>query len=134
VDELVIGDESNGITFRNVARTNQGDIWSMDVEVADNGLRAKLKVWSNYAVGFDDLITLFADMARDWRGWTGERVYETIEHDLRISGTHRNSRIELDVELNHDRWQVRMSTSLDAGEQLSSTADGLAVLLGENSR
>ena len=27
-------------------------------------------------------------MASSWRGWDGTRVFESIEHDLRLSATH----------------------------------------------
>lgn len=106
----------------------------MDVEVVDAGLRAESTVTSHYAVGFDDLVEFFAGMMESWRGWDGDRVYESLEHELRLVGQHLGSRVRIGVELaqasDPDGWCVRATFTVDAGEQLSTAAHDLATLLG----
>jgi hypothetical protein len=134
VNRVVAGTDGHGLILGNVVRGPEGDIWSLGAEVVDAGLRAELTVTSNYAVGFDDLAGFFAGMAKNWRGWDGERVYESIEHELRITGRHLGSRVHLAVELDQtavgDGWRARATFTVDAGEQLSAIADDFAALLG----
>jgi hypothetical protein len=40
-----------------------------------------LRVPAHYATGFDDLVAFFRAFASDWRGWQGERTYESVDHD-----------------------------------------------------
>jgi Family of unknown function (DUF6228) len=49
------------------------------------GLDASRRVWAHYATGFDELVAFFNGLAADWRGWQGERTYESLEHDLRLT-------------------------------------------------
>jgi hypothetical protein len=34
------------------------------------------------------LAAFFADLAANWRGWTGAKTHESPEHELRITATH----------------------------------------------
>jgi hypothetical protein len=53
---VVVGKDEHDLIVRNVVRGGGGDVWSLDVEVVDAGLRAELTVTSHYAVGFDDFV------------------------------------------------------------------------------
>jgi Family of unknown function (DUF6228) len=48
-------------------------------------LDALLRVSSHYATGFNELVRFFREFAADWRGWPGERTYESLEHELRLA-------------------------------------------------
>lgn len=134
VDQVVVGRDGHALILRDVVRGSGGEIWSVDVEVVDAGLRAESTVTSHYAVGFDDLVEFFAGMMESWRGWDGDRVYESLEHELRLVGQHLGSRVRIGVELaqasDPDGWCVRATFTVDAGEQLSTAAHDLATLLG----
>lgn len=54
---------------------------------ADAAPPAGLRVSAHYATGFEDLVAFLNALASDWRGWEGERFYESLEHDLRLTAT-----------------------------------------------
>jgi hypothetical protein len=60
-------------------------------------------MYEGYSDGFGQLAGFFAELAASWRGWRGERTYESIEHDLRIVATHDG----------HVRLKVRLWQSTD---------------------
>jgi Family of unknown function (DUF6228) len=132
VDEVVIGERTHGLVLHDAIRDDAGDLMFLRVDLAVDEMRAGLTACANYATGFTDLAGLFAAMAADWRGWSGERRYESVEHDLLLIGTHLGSRVKVDVELTSTRdlwWQVRTAFTVDAGEQLTTIADELAALV-----
>lgn len=51
----------------------------LSVTLAGPNLRASRQVCAGWSSGFMNLATFFADLADRWRGWQGERVFETIE-------------------------------------------------------
>ena len=72
--------------------------------------------------GFGQLARFFEDLATSWRGWSGERAYESIEHDLRIVATHDGHvrlRVRLWQSTDPDGWKLETALRLDAGEQLT---------------
>ncbi len=84
---MVVGRDEHGLALHDVIRGAAGEIWWMDAEITEPGLRAELRVSAHYAVGFDDLLGLFADMVRDWRGWNGDRIYESLEGNDLVRGS-----------------------------------------------
>ena len=72
------------------------------------GLDAGLRVSAHYAIGFDDLVKFFRGLASDWRGWQGERSYESLDHDLRLAAAH-DGHVQLAVRLREvrpDGWSA----------------------------
>lgn len=75
----------------------------------------------------------FADLARDWRGWQGDRQWNAL--GLRLAARHDGlGHVTLDVTLQNDyssgsRWRVRASLRLDAGalDRLATEAHVLDV-------
>jgi hypothetical protein len=64
---------------------------------------------------------LFESLAKDWRGWEGERAVETLEHQLRVScRSDRLGHIELRVEMRGDMsgsdWRAADTIQLEAGQ------------------
>jgi hypothetical protein len=132
MEQVVISYNGRSLTIGDVVRDGTGDIWSLGVEIADSGLRASLDVASS-GTHFGDLVGFFAGLERHWQGWVGDRVYESLEHEFRVTATHLGGRIRLVVELGGvmpNSWQAQVTLTMDAGEQLRVAADDLAALLG----
>ena len=85
-----------------------------------------------YALEFGDLAAYFDDLVVDWRGWTGARVWRSLEGDLEISAKHQRH-VLLRVFLRGDRyrsdWGATATLELDPGEQLSEVARAVRVLV-----
>ena len=100
----------------------------MLAELQTDGLTARREVAHHYSHGFADLVQFFDDLARDWRGWSGERDFWSLEGDLKLSAAH-NGHVQLRVVLSQstviDGWRVEANLRLDPGEQLSRVARDL---------
>ena len=95
MEEACVGRATEGLHFQNVVRAPDvvrgPDVrfWSVEVCLRVPGLEASSRVSAHYASEFDDLVAFFRQLAADWRGWDGERTYESLEHDLRLTATPR---------------------------------------------
>jgi len=94
------------------------------------GLVASVRVVTNYATGFSDLVDFFGGLAADWRGWTGVRRWESIEGDLRIDALHKYGHVQLRVTLRRSRadwgndgWSATGDLTIEPGEQLTQIAE-----------
>ena len=91
--------------------------------VVDANFRASSRV---YAYGAGNIADLFEDLARNWRGWEGEKSGGSIEGDLCIDCEsdrlgHTFARVTL-TSGPYDRcWRAEVTIRLDAGQ-----LDGLA--------
>ncbi|MDQ0708736.1 hypothetical protein QFZ52_001388 [Arthrobacter woluwensis] len=111
-------------------RDGDGTVDSLTVEVNLNGLRAVKSVYD-----FDrwsGLLAFFKELASGWRGWTGEKTFDSLEGDFTLAATHIGH-IRIVVELK-DResptpWSTVAELSVDPGEELSAAATGLRELL-----
>ena len=139
VEEACVGRALEGMHFQNVVRRPDAvrgpevRFWSVEVCLRVPGLRASSRVSAHYASEFDDLVTFFRQLAADWRGWDGERVYESLERNLRLVATH-DGHVQLAVQLwQEPRWQAGWSAAavimLDPGEEMTRAADDVAALL-----
>jgi hypothetical protein len=85
----------------------------------------------HYSKGFADLSNFFTELERDWRGWVGDRVFESLEHDLRLGASH-DGHVRLTVDLRQstilDGWAVRAVLKLEAGEELAAAASAVRSL------
>ena len=68
------------------------------------------------------LAALFTELAEDWRGWDGERVWLSLEGEFAARATHNGlGTVELVVTLGEPEpkatgmWSVQASLFLDAG-------------------
>jgi hypothetical protein len=75
------------------------------------------------------VVRLFAEAARDWRGWQGAKVWESLEGELRLEMTidrsgHVTFRVQMWSTFKHDEWRLDTRIGLDAGslEALASEA------------
>jgi hypothetical protein len=102
---------------------------SVLVTITEGDLNARRVVHSAHPGGFDNLAAFFAGLADDWRGWEGERIYESLEHDLRFVAVH-DGHIRLKVPLwqssDPNGWSVETRLILEPGEELARVAEDLA--------
>jgi hypothetical protein len=135
VDEAMVGRETGGLGFESVERGPEGEIWFVRVRLRVPGLEASLRVSAHYASGFGDLVVFFRDLASDWRGWQGERVYESLEHDLRLTAVH-DGHVRLTVQLEQTSvpggWSAAAVLWLDPGEEMTVAAEGVAALMARS--
>jgi hypothetical protein len=137
VDSACIGLEHDGLTLFDVHGADD-EIWWCAARLAVPGLTAELpRVTANYAVVFQDLIDFLSGMARDWRGWNGERVYESLEGELRLIGSY-NRHVKIVATLRQstveDGWSATGTFTVDPGEQMSKVASDVSELLGTRRR
>ena len=64
---------------------------------------------------------LFRGLAKDWRGWSGERAEESLEGHLRLAcTTDRTGHVTIRVRLRSmalgDDWRVEADLHIEAGE------------------
>lgn len=133
VDTLTVTIGSAGSTITFERGPQPGDaVELLGVTVRDEDLCACRQVYEGYEFGFVSLSRYFAGLADAWRGWSGERTYESLEGDLYIVATH-NGRVHLEVRLAQttvvDGWRVQTHLTIDAGEELSQAARDLADLV-----
>jgi hypothetical protein len=132
VDGACVGRAQAGLGFARVQRGPDGAVRSVEVSLRTPGLDARLQVQSHYASGFDDLVAFFQGLAAGWRGWQGEQVYESLEHDLRLTATH-NGHVRLAVQMSltsePEGWSASAVLRLDPGEEMTQAADDVAALM-----
>ena len=75
------------------------------------------------AWGYTDahgLVRLFDSLAKDWKGWNGNRDWETIEGEFKISCSHDGlGHIRMSVEIQQDfgsdePWKLKAGLIVDA--------------------
>ena len=70
----------------------------------------------------------FQAMNQDWRGWSDERRWASLESDLRLSARH-DGHIRLEVVLvDSTNWTVTTEIALAPGEELSAATEALVEL------
>jgi hypothetical protein len=104
-------------------------------ELRCDGLTASRRVVHHYASGFTDLANFFDQLTLGWRGWTGVRLWESIEHDLRIEARHEYGHVQLRITIRgegpgwgNEGWQAIADVTIEPGEQLTQIAADLRSL------
>lgn len=101
---------------------------SVLVTITESDLTASRVVQGACSGGLDSLAAFFVGLANDWRGWEGERVYESLEHDLRLAAEH-DGHVRLKVRLwqssDPNGWSVETRLTLEPGEELARVAEDL---------
>jgi hypothetical protein len=97
--------------------SRRGDYF--DASVEGDGPRASVRVWGYTDCDF--LVDLFESLARDWRGWEGERSWSSIEGEFSIAaGTTKAGHVTLALTLRHndfkDHWRLDVSVFTEAGQ------------------
>lgn len=106
--------------------------FDVEVRLHGGGVEAAETVFDNNP---QEWTSFFQGLARDWRGWEGVRVIESLEHQLRLScTTDRLGHIEIRAELRGDMsgsdWLASDTIYLEAG-QLDALARSARDYFGE---
>jgi uncharacterized protein DUF6228 len=109
-----------------------GEFW---VRVIDHDLSATGRVYAGYASSHPAHI--FAEMARQWSGWKGDKAWESLEGEMRLRCSHdRLGHIRIAIELQSGpydwEWHVRAAIMAEAG-QLDRIASDAAEFFGRPS-
>ena len=122
VNDVQFGSDACRITV------SREEVETLRVTIMERNLSATKVVYGAYSDGFDRLAEFFTGLARDWRGWEGERTYESLEHQLRIVATH-DGHVHLKVRLwqstDPNGWSVETRLTLEPGEELARLADSM---------
>lgn len=132
MEPVVIGNAGKTLAFSDPKFHGALPADYLSVTVSRPELSAGREVYAGLEGGFTHLAAFFADLAGQWRGWQGERVFESIEGDLRIQATHDGHvilRVILWESTVPDGWKVEAGVRLDAGEALSNAATDAALLV-----
>lgn len=101
-------------------------VHTANVEIRAHGLTAETTATVE-GTGERDLADFFADLACDWRGWTGELSWRALEGEMAIEAWHDGrANVMITVTIKRpwmtfakDAWSVRAVFTLEAGEQRS---------------
>jgi hypothetical protein len=105
-------------------RSNQSD--HVVVTLVDGGLEARAEVYVPPERGLEGLVGLFAAMADQWRGWSGEKQWGSLEGELSLTCSHDGLghvriAVELQPDMRDESWAVRAVLVVWAGS-LEQTA------------
>jgi len=94
-------------------------IASYRVRVTDHHLSAEIDVYAGYLMGHP--APFFADLARQWTGWSGELVWQSLEGELTLRCSRdRVGHCFLRVELRPGQmpvdWRVVATILIEAGQ------------------
>jgi hypothetical protein len=128
-DHVVIGRGTPTAVFRSVSREESDDPYassSFVVELCSDGLNSTRSVFM-LSLDWDALASLFSDLANGWRGWEGEKSWESIEHDLTITAVsdslgHCLLTFTLRDGANYTWKTVVGGFKIDAGEDMAAVA------------
>jgi len=132
MDQAWIGSPNDGVRLQPGRIEPDGSVVVVVALLRADGLEARRAVVHHYSRGFDDLVGYFANLERDWRGWKGERTWESLEGDLAFSAVH-DGHIALTVSLRQsvpDGWSAKAHLRIDPGEQLSVVVRDLRSVVG----
>jgi|GEM_PF-3085554 len=118
-----LGDATMSLEFTN-PRFDESGFAFLDVWLQGARLDARHGFYAHDAA---ELVRYFRSLDDDWRGWSGERRFESVEGDVVLSARHAR-RIELSVSLTAEAdrdvstfvgWACSAVVSVEPGEQLS---------------
>jgi hypothetical protein len=122
LDEFLIPSASGDgglLFFQRLPPDPTKPIESFWVRVTDHNLSAEGQVYAGYAPSHP--APLFADMASQWAGWSGELVWESLEGELRLRCSrdrvgHIFIRVELRSGPMFEDWRVVVTVLAEAGQ------------------
>ena len=126
MDTLALSDGEFGITFCQPLRS-EGWLDSFVVRIEEPGLSAVVRVENSGVIQGPE--TFFQDIARNWRGWEGEKAWHALEGELSLIAVadalgHITIRAQLQPTAGPDGWRVIAYAYAEAGqlESLSNRA------------
>lgn len=85
--EIKANNGSDRLNFSTPSFDSHHTLFSFVVTFEVAGCRGVQQIYADTPHGGDSIDKFFSDLARDWRGWQGEKKYESLEHDLEITAT-----------------------------------------------
>jgi hypothetical protein len=82
--EIESSDGSSRLTVEIEPGRGFDDRWKVGLTTAD--VVATHEFWSG--VETLHLAEFFEELARDWKGWAGDKTFSVVEHDLGLRATH----------------------------------------------
>ena len=131
MQEATVGHQGK-LSFRVERTFSNPDLTIDDLIVTAElpGLRAGKRVWD--FDGWSGLLSFFDELAHNWRGWHGEKTFDSIEGDLRLTAKH-DGHVRIAFELREfagaTPWRAQGELALDPGEELTAAAESLRDLL-----
>jgi len=131
MNELAIGHQG-ALKFRveGTLCNPQGTIDYVTVTAELQGLLASKNVYD--FDGWSGLPFFFEELALNWRGWDGDKTFDSLEGDFRLSAKH-DGHVRVTFELRDSDcptpWTATGELSLDPGEELAAAAESLRGLL-----
>lgn len=118
-----------------------GYVAHLRVEVVDDGLHAATTAMidDDRTGGPGDLVGFLRRLADDWRGWSGTRVWNALEHEMTLDARHEGrGYVLLGVTLRRSErpyadnaWSARVVFVLEAGEEMTALARNIDALLSQ---
>ena len=119
-----LGDAGMSLEFSDPQFEESGRLRYLQVRLHGTRLDAQLTF---YVYDVDELVRYFRWLDDGWRGWKGERQYESVEGDLVLSARH-DRRIELTATIAGEAardisaqvgWTCQGIVGVEPGEELS---------------
>ena len=122
MDEFIIKSSVDSCALIFFDRLPEDRSRSMDsfcVKIARGDLSAETNVWAAYQGA--DPSTWLEDISRHWKGWEGERIWESLEHELSLTAKHErfghiHVRVRMQSGFTERDWRVDAFLLLYAGE------------------
>jgi hypothetical protein len=117
VKRLVLGtDGGTNVTLRDARRPDSEGWRYFVVELHSAGLDAVTGVATNEV---EPLSAFLRSLEESWRGWEGERLWESTEPALTLRATHNGRHVRLIWELSADEglWRASLEDWIEPGEQ-----------------
>lgn len=122
---------SAGLMVRALSRGDDGLVDRAEFVLFDENVRGRTVVGGHYSDSFVPLAVWAEGLAEGWRGWSGERAYESLDGDVTLTALHHGSRIGIDVDLrgssHPEAWRMRVWLSIEAGEEFARVARAISV-------
>jgi Family of unknown function (DUF6228) len=135
LDEFLIPSASGAgylLFFNRLPDDRKEPIGSFSVRVTDHNLSAVTGVYAGYV--HSNPVKLFADMARQWRGWKGELSWSSLDSEMTLACSRdRLGHVAIRVRLRPRHmpydWQVEATVMTEAG-QLEAIAKRATLFFG----
>lgn len=130
VYDVTVGSSETKLQFVCVRQRKDGGADLIRVRILSTGLEAEGDAYEHN--GYGALAAFFEGMAADWRGWSGERSYFSLEGHLEITAIHDGHvrlAIRLTEHLGHSAWKVQAHVVVDPGEDLARAASDVRALV-----
>lgn len=127
----MVGDATgHRVRFGRVLDASRDGCTFVDVEVTIDAGSLHVTSLVQTVEGAGGLAAFLRSLAEDWRGWTGERTWESLERTLTIGARHEPlGHVVLTFTLREhhvpDPWIAAAPVRIAAGEDLRSLAEAL---------